>query len=73
MSNLSSKQRQADYLGHQIAIMTAQLVTVEQEMAEIESDENTCREIYLVKKFNQLIDITYTRCPETGTITADIL
>jgi prefoldin subunit 5 len=73
MSDLQRKQKQADYLCHQIALLTHQLEHVERELAEIESDKNTYREIYLIKKFNRLVDITYTLCPETGDITAEIL
>jgi hypothetical protein len=71
--DLRRKQKQADYLCHQIALLTKQLVYVEQELAEMEADVNTARVIYLVKKFNRLIDITFTLCPETGVITAEIL
>jgi hypothetical protein len=73
MSNLSRKQQQADQLCHQIAILTKQLVYVEQELAEMEDDKNTARVIYLIKKFDRLIDVTFTLCPETGDITAEIL
>jgi prefoldin subunit 5 len=73
MGDLQRKQKQADYLCHQIALLTHQLEYVERELAEIESDVNTYREIYLIKKFNRLVDITYNLCPETGTITAEIL
>jgi hypothetical protein len=39
----------------------------------MEADVNTARVVYFVKKFGRMIDITFTLCPETGDITAEIL
>jgi hypothetical protein len=74
-SDIERKKTQAIFLTKHLNLLAKQLHEIDKEIDMLEelNEENISKEIYYIKKFDTLVEITFTRYNTTGHITADIL